>query len=294
MKDSIEISIIIPNLHSPVIDQTINSIQRQSVDHSKIEIIIVGKDKYGLVQPSDRIKFIETKCDLNPAEARNVGIEHTKGDILFFIDADCLADKEWIKNLSKNFKDGKDVVGGAVFFKPTNYWSISDNIASFYFLLPDSERGVTEDCLGSGNLAISKKAISAVGKFDKNLEISEDVDICMQLRSLGFKTYFDPKAIVYHSHTRDSLKSLVRHASTYGSSLPKLIEKYPDKIITRNLFWSNRFLFLLVAPLKSLIHTIKIFLKHRIIWKYWYTFPGVFLFRFFFYFSNFKLMSLKK
>ena len=48
MKSKAELSIIIPNLHSPIIDQTIESLLRQETNYS-FEIIVVGQDKFQLV-----------------------------------------------------------------------------------------------------------------------------------------------------------------------------------------------------------------------------------------------------
>lgn len=46
--------------------------------------------------------------------ARNAGLKHAKGDILVFIDDDCVAHKEWLQRLVEPFFEDNSIgiVGG--------------------------------------------------------------------------------------------------------------------------------------------------------------------------------------
>jgi cellulose synthase/poly-beta-1,6-N-acetylglucosamine synthase-like glycosyltransferase len=37
--------------------------------------------------------------------ARNVGVEYSNGEFIVFTDADCVVDRDWLKNLLREFKD---------------------------------------------------------------------------------------------------------------------------------------------------------------------------------------------
>ena len=63
-----EISIIIPNLHSPIVDQTIKSVLAQETDFS-YEVIVVGQDRYGLVEKFDQVQFIKTPQPVGAARS---------------------------------------------------------------------------------------------------------------------------------------------------------------------------------------------------------------------------------
>ena len=64
-------SIIIPNLNSPIIDQTIASLENQNFKRGEFEIIVVGMDKDGLVPRDGSVNLVESKEPLPPSQARN-------------------------------------------------------------------------------------------------------------------------------------------------------------------------------------------------------------------------------
>jgi len=53
-----QISIVIPNLHSPIIDQTLDSIRKQMFELGQLEVIVVGRDRHGLVHEDDLVRSL--------------------------------------------------------------------------------------------------------------------------------------------------------------------------------------------------------------------------------------------
>src|SRR4030042_2415859 len=90
------VSIIIPNLHSPIVGQTLQSLEAQDYA-GPFEIIVVGQDKYGQVSEGGRVRAIVTPQSISPAAARNLGILSAQGEILVFIDSDCVASRDWLR-----------------------------------------------------------------------------------------------------------------------------------------------------------------------------------------------------
>lgn len=43
-----------------------------------------------------RIRYFRLKKRVNIPESRNIGLEKARGDYIFFTDADCTADRDWI------------------------------------------------------------------------------------------------------------------------------------------------------------------------------------------------------
>ena len=291
---SMKISVIIPSLNAPFIDRTIHSIYR-STCKDIIEVIIVGQDKCNLIPKGyDNLKFISTPRPLTVPQARNVGIDEAKGDIILFTDGDCEVDAKCIEIHYKLHKNGWDIVGGAVEIKAGNYWGLCDNISSFHYLLPDMERGERiYDWPGGLNFSFKKKLFGEVGKFDENLPTIEDIDMLVRIQKNGYKIFWEPTAIVVHLSTRNSLKAMLGHCFSYGRFLPMLMSKHPGRILRRknSIFWRNRFIFLFSSPLKSIVFSLNLFIQHRrYLMRFIYTLPGVILYKLVWHYSVFKAM----
>src|SRR3990170_6877912 len=115
---AIDYSVVIPNLNSPRIGEVLDALCRQEGVNGAYEILVVGRDRFGLVKQhekkGEKVRFLESERNLNPAEARNLGIRAARGRLVFFIDADCVPVERWMTTLLKTYSEGNPVVGGAV------------------------------------------------------------------------------------------------------------------------------------------------------------------------------------
>src|SRR3990172_1326999 len=86
--NDIAYSVVIPDLHSPRIGEVLDALRRQAGVDGDYEILVVGRDRYGFVRQHEaedkRVRFLESERDLNPAEARNCGIQAARGKLIFF------------------------------------------------------------------------------------------------------------------------------------------------------------------------------------------------------------------
>ena len=112
------VSVIIPNLNSPLIANTLRAIRAQTFIPSACEVLVVGLDEPGLVQCDDMVQLISSKGPAIPAADRNLGIAKSRGEILCFTDADCVPDPDWLAQILSWFQDERiDVVGGGVKYR---------------------------------------------------------------------------------------------------------------------------------------------------------------------------------
>jgi cellulose synthase/poly-beta-1,6-N-acetylglucosamine synthase-like glycosyltransferase len=272
----IRFSVIIPNLNSPTIGLTIRSLENQG--YPAEQIIVVGMDKFGLVHESDLIHFDRSDVPLSPARARNRGSRQAYGEVLVFIDADCIAQPDWLLILSRRFMDpGVSVVGGGVDFLSTNYWTLSDNISMFHEFLnltPSGERNQ----LPSLNLAIRRPVFELIGGFDEHYPrpSSEDADLTIRLRRDGYRLYFDPKAIVAHRPPRNRLRDLVFHGYYQGKYSTKVDPRYGGQEALHGLL-RTRIGLIGCSMLLAAAVTIRIFIHVPALLKFWYTAPAIFL-----------------
>src|SRR5690606_31880620 len=96
----------------------------------------------------------------------NLGAARSKGEILAFLDADCLASPDWLAVLDECFNAAQvNVVGGGITFDATNYWSLADNISMFHDYLASLPPGMRRQ-LPSLNLAIRRDLFAESGGFE--------------------------------------------------------------------------------------------------------------------------------
>ena len=277
-----EYSIVIPNLHSPRIGDVLEALRRQErVDRSIYEILVVGRDKYGLVRQHEakdnRVRFLESERDLNPAEARNRGINAANGKLILFIDADCIAPSAWMATLLKTFHEGHPVVGGPIWFEDGDFWILSDNVAHFHDLLPDIGRGVNRHyMLATANMLVEKAILEKVGMFDESFPTAEDFGLSRRIRNAGYDLFFEPEAKIIHRPVRDSLGAVLQHSAAWARHSIRVRKRYRDELASP-WFLFRPFVLRLLSPAIAFAVTARIFAKHPCVRRYWYTAPVIFL-----------------
>ena len=124
-----------------------------------IEIIRHYQRKYG------GIKLLVEKS--TRAEGRNIGVDIAKGDIIATTDAGCIADKNWLKNITAPFAIGRvDVSAG--FYKMTGDTALQKAESVYLGTLP---RKFNKNFLfSSRSLAFTKKIWVELGGFPENIE----------------------------------------------------------------------------------------------------------------------------
>jgi GT2 family glycosyltransferase len=276
------VSVLIPDLDSPLVDRTLAALAGQGAPGPGVEVVVVGRDAPGKVPRDGAIRFVETAERLNPAAARNRAVAAARGTRLLFVDADCRPAPGWVAALAAAL-DRSPVAGGAVDFprfrRGGNRWALADNIASFHELLPD--RPAETDSrrpLGSLNLAVRRDAWEKVGPFDEELPTSEDHDWVLRARRLDLATAFVPAALVEHAAVRTSRRALVEHATWYGAHFHAFRARHPEAFATGPT-WASRRRLAWAAPVKAVTGSLALFLHHPSLAGCLPALPGVIAFR---------------
>lgn len=223
-----------------------------NLDYPEYEIIIVdnnSKDKSPTLVKRYKNRKIRLLFERKPGSysARNKGIQIAKGEIIAFSDGDCVIDKNWLKFLVQPFKDKRvGGVGGKIdVYKPKNKFELY--CSKFHHL---NEMYIKEKnpFLLTANVAYKKKILEDINLFDGNLYSGGDVDVSWKVMKLGYRLYFEPKAIVSHIYEETPFKMFkksfyrgkyralinIRHKTPYEkenkrhiTSLKQMIKKYP-------------------------------------------------------------------
>ncbi len=198
------ISIIIPTYNGEkVIKKCLDSLLDQTYG-GDYEIIVVDDgsiDKTIELVREYPVRLL-TQRHSGPATARNLGAKNAEGDILLFIDSDCVAEKDWIDEMIKPLED-QEIVGVQGRYK-TKQVGIMARFAQ-YEIEERYERMVKRgyiDFIGSYSAAYRKDIFLDQGGFDESFLIAsgEDLDLSFGLASKGHKMIYNQQAIVYHTH----------------------------------------------------------------------------------------------
>ncbi len=209
------LSVIIPNLDSPIIDKVVASIQAQTAHDAIREIIVVGQDRHALV-PAD-VTFLRTEKPVSAAVARNLGAKHAMGELLLFVDADCLMHPTTVERLLPCHTKRPRAVCGGISPEGQSYWTRCDNLLVFADFLSTSPPG-TREFLPSLNFSLPRELFLHVGGFDETFPgaAGEDLDLSLRLREAGHELYFEPHASIAHHHRRTSRREVWEHLRSFG------------------------------------------------------------------------------
>lgn len=213
-------SIIIPVFNAEkTIQRCLYALLEQTYPEERYELIVVDNgstDRSVEMIRKFPVKFFSEKRAHNSYMARNCGLSYTKGEIIAFIDADCIAEKNWLKNLIEPFQDERvGVVAGEILsYEPANL------IQGFYafsnFLAQENKVKGNISAIATANIAVRREIFDTVGYFDEKFRWGGDNDFGIRIqKETNYLIQFAKNARVYHFH-RASLKSLIKHAYTYG------------------------------------------------------------------------------
>jgi cellulose synthase/poly-beta-1,6-N-acetylglucosamine synthase-like glycosyltransferase len=244
------VSIVVPCYNEEeYIRRCIESLQNQNYD-GNYEIIAVDNgstDKTVDILLEEKI-ILEKEQKRGPAAVRNRGIQKAKGDIILFIDGDCVASENWLRSLV-SWLDDENIGCVAGEIEPLK--TIDTSPLEKYLIEKghlSQKQHMTHPFLpyaATANAGYKRQIFEAVGLFDEKLQNGEDADLCwrMQLQS-KYKIHYVPEAVVYHpyeSHLRKLFRQKRLHA--YGSV--KTFKKYrqyrfDNTKSLKHMYWEYR------------------------------------------------------
>ena len=264
-KDFNFISIIVPVYNEEKnIGLLLKRLLNLNFPKDKFEIIIVdnnSKDNTPRIIKKYKVVCLNEKKQSSYA-VRNKGIKESKGNILAFIDGDCIPDKDWLKNAIKHFIEEEiDIIAGNIIV--SNTINTDNNITKLYQLIVMNERNKNSEkegkCAG-GNLLVKKEIFNNIGYFDERLISGGDGEWTKRATNNGFTLRYCNDVKVYHpledfnSILRRTIrigygKGQIRYllcnlsiSSFQNDTQNKNILKWILKIYCRHIriFWDNR------------------------------------------------------
>ena len=190
-----QISVVIPHLNQP--EALARCLASLAVGARQPDEIIVVDNGSGAMPRVPAGVTLLTETTPGPGPARNLGVAHASGDVLAFIDADCLADTDWLAAAEAAIVP-QDILGGDVriaYAEATNLTAL-EAYESIYAYRMDryiAREGFT----GTGNLVVKAAVLDTVGGF-AGLDVAEDREWGQRATGQGFNIAYVGGMKVYH------------------------------------------------------------------------------------------------
>lgn len=231
------VSVIVPVLNRErTIGRCLQSLGE--MDYPSFEVIVVDNGSTdGTREVCSRYPVTLVREDKKgPYAARNKGLALSRGELVFFMDSDCIADKALLTRLVGNLtQDDIAGVGGQLqTYEPATLTEQFEDYAGILvYSLPKgtiawNQRKFLSGGIFTANALFRKSILERLSGFDADFMSGGDYDLCWRVQRAGYRLVFDPEAVVKHAH-RTSLRGLIKQFYKYGLDQPRLLKKQPHR-----------------------------------------------------------------
>lgn len=230
------ISVVVPSHNRfDILRECLKALAQQT--YSDYELIVVDDAstdetpsllaEFASEHPDLRFWWLVNEENLGANASRNRGIREAHGQLVAFLDSDCIAEPDWLEKLASGFDSDAvaSVTGTVINPSPTNVYELVVKGTSRVH-----GRGAAPRLVG-GNMCIRRELLLK-HPLDEDLKYGCDEEgIYLRLRAAGFLQNLVPEAVVRHEHyyTR---RSFFRQAWVGGAAAAWLVYKYhlPQRI----------------------------------------------------------------
>ena len=252
-------SVVIPTYNRwPILEKCLTALEEQtpSGEIEGYEVVVVDDGSTDgtparLREQASRfphVRLIE-QAHGGPAEGRNRGVDHARGDVIVFIDSDLVVTPEFLLTQARALQRRWTQRGNRLCF---TYGAV---INTANFEQPSAERHKLRDLswayFATGNVAIDRAVLQQSGLFDTSFRLYgwEDLELGERLRQMGVELVKCPEAVGYHWHPALSL-----------AQVPDLIRVEQERAKMGLVFYRKH-------PTRRVRFIIQFTWLHRVLWE---------------------------
>lgn len=188
-------------------------------DYKNIEIIVVddgSTDNTKKIVESFKNVLLLAKTNGGSASAKNFGAQHSRGELIYFLDSDVVLYKNTISMMLETItKYNVDMVSGRYSTKPLNHGLIAEYkaLVDFVLYLPKKMRNLVQidQLTGGGGEIYTKKSYEACSGFNEKYKGAsvEREELFLRFSNKGYHSAGNP--MIRTKHTFPNFKTLIKN-----------------------------------------------------------------------------------
>ena len=232
-------SVIMPTYNrEDTITDSINSVLHQT--YSNLELIIIddfsNDNTESIVKNFNdkRIKYIKNSCHLGCAKSRNIGVNLSLGEYIFYLDSDNTWDPRYLEAMLGAYlylEHADALYCGQYLFKNDSPLPYAVRFASFNISLLENRNYIDMNCFSH-----KKNIFNEVGGFDTNLNRLIDYDLILRI-SFNYNIYSIP--VLLSNYYQFKAKFSISSTENFSSALSAIHKKINSNYITQKNLTKN-------------------------------------------------------
>jgi GT2 family glycosyltransferase len=216
------VSIIVPVFRDwQKLGECLECLRQQTYPRERLQLIVVNNDADGRDVPPGMIRDELLLHEPRPGSytARNLGLDHARGQIIGFTDADCRPRADWVESAIRLLagNPGVDRVGGAIelaYRNPARRTAAELYESIFGF----NQQGYVDrfGAAATASMFARRKVFDVIGPFNAAMLSGGDLEWGIRAQCAGFAIQFAPDAVVLHPARSDYRDMLQRTRRTAG------------------------------------------------------------------------------
>lgn len=234
------VSVVIPTYNrSAVLQRVLDGFRQQTVPAERFEVIVCDDGstdstaadvaRYQASVPY-RLELVSGRNG-GPAAARNVGLQRASGEIVVFIDDDCVPTPTLLEqHVASHEVEGLAVIGRIAWhpelpISPFMQFIEADLFAYSNISVPFDATFVA---YYTGNASVDRRCALAIGGFDADFpRTHEDIEFAYRLRQYGVRFVYNHDAVIWH-YREMTLAGALEFQRLKGRELVRLWRKHPE------------------------------------------------------------------
>lgn len=236
----------------------LESLAKLAFSRDRFEVLVVdngSRDRTLDIAESfqDRLNLrVLQKTNVRISALRNLGAR-AAGDILAFLDADCLAPEDWLDRILELAPaDGAGVLGAHYLLPDNSSW-----VGRTWHRYQEAPKSGEVSHVPAGDLIMRREDFLTLGGFDETIQTNEDYELCERARKSGMQVRAFPRIGVVHLGTAQSLRLFFRKQAWHGTHVIKVFLRNVLKSHNRKaVFFAAYTLLCLFAVIFGVVATV--------------------------------------